>query len=444
MGTLVRSAFIIGATALFAACGGSPPIGSRGAMPQGLAAIPTRAIEHRILPGQYRVLHRFRDRGHPPHRGHDRGYNGVNPYGDLIDVNGTLYGTTFYGGGGCEGGCGTVYSMSTTGAHKVLSRFAGDGSGGGVNPIAGLINVDGTLYGTTFDNGFGAGGTGGSVYSVSTAGAEKTLYVFGGGSDGANPWAGLIAVNGTLYGTTSSGGGTSKCDFAYGCGTVYSISTSGSEKILYSFNSGLNSGGAIPWGGLIAVDGKLYGTTEYGGAPCYEYGCGVVFSITTRGEEKVLHSFGSSSDGAYPYAGLIDVKGMLYGTTTYGGAYGEGTVYSITTSGTEKVLYSFAGGSDGARPYARLIDVKGTLYGTTSQGGGTGCSGAGCGTIYSVTTAGSETVLHSFGGSPDGSSPYAGLIDVNGTLYGTTLGGGRPKCEVYSANGCGTVFALTP
>jgi uncharacterized repeat protein (TIGR03803 family) len=87
--------------------------------------------------------------------------------------------------------------------------------------------------------------------------------------------------------------------------------------------------------------------------------------------------------------------------------------------------------------------VNGTLYGTTSAGGGTGCySGSGCGTVYSVSPTGSEAVLHTFGGSPDGSTPYAGLIDVNGTLYGTTAGGGAARCRVYG--GCGTVFALTP
>jgi uncharacterized repeat protein (TIGR03803 family) len=274
-----------------------------------------------------------------------------------------------------------------------------------------------------FDNGFGEGGTGRSVYSVSTTGTVKTLHSFGGGSDGANPWAGVIAENGTLYGATTAGGGTtSECDFLYGCGTVYSISTSGSERVLYRFRAG--GGGAVPFGGLINVNGKLYGTTEYGGDDsCNTYGCGVVFTISTRGEEKVLHSFTAGSDGGYPLAGLINVKGLLYGTTSGGGTYGEGTVYGITTTGTEKVLYSFAGGTDGAQPHAGLIDVNGTLYGTTSAGGGTGCSGSGCGTVYSVSPTGSEVVLHSFGGSPDGSRPYAGLIGVKGTLYGTTVGG---------------------
>ena len=89
----------------------------------------------------------------------------------------------------------------------------------------------------------------------------------------------------------------------------------------------------------------------------------------------MLHSFGNGSVGRGPSASLIDVKGMLYGTTGDGGTYhcdtggSCGTVFSITPSGTEKVLYSFGSGADGIHPLASLINVAGTLYGTTSFGG---------------------------------------------------------------------------
>ena len=79
----------------------------------------------------------------------------------------------------------------------------------------------------------------------------------------------------------------------------------------------------------------------------------------------MLHSFGSGTDGTGPTADLINVKSTLYGTTEEGGAYNAGTVFSITTSGTEKVLYSFTGGTDGDSPQTGLIDVGGKLYGTT-------------------------------------------------------------------------------
>jgi len=95
----------------------------------------------------------------------------------------------------------------------------------------------------------------------------------------------------------------------------------------------------------------------------------------------VLHSFGvSSADGEAPYAGLVDVKGALYGTTDGGGVKGDGTVFSITTSATETVLHSFKGGkTDGENPLAGLINVKGKLYGTTGSGGVKGA-----GTVFSL------------------------------------------------------------
>ncbi|MBV8067358.1 MAG: hypothetical protein JO113_05240 [Candidatus Eremiobacteraeota bacterium] len=135
--------------------------------------------------------------------------------------------------------------------------------------------------------------------------------------------------------------------------------------------------------------------------------------------------------GASPQAGLIDVGGTLYGTTYSGGAHNYGTVFSITTGGVENVLYSFRNGTDGANPLAGLIDVKGTLYGTTSVGGI--FNG---GTVFRITTGGMENVLHSFDLTGFGAGdPEAGLVNIKGTLYGTTEGGG--------AHFDGTVFTLT-
>jgi uncharacterized repeat protein (TIGR03803 family) len=133
---------------------------------------------------------------------------------------------------------------------------------------------------------------------------------------------------------------------------------------------------------------------------------------------------------------------VFYGTTALGpngcNLYGKcGTAFSVTTSGTEKVLHVFPGNlTDGGSPEAPLIEVKGTLYGTTTLGGLYQCQGGGCGTVFSITPGGKENVLHYFGGKRDGVYPTAGLIDVGGTLYGTTQNGGT-----YAD---GTVFALTP
>jgi uncharacterized repeat protein (TIGR03803 family) len=99
----------------------------------------------------------------------------------------------------------------------------------------------------------------------------------------------------------------------------------------------------------------------------------------------------------------------------------------------------FAGGFDGAQPAAALLDVDGTLYGTTSNGGPIGY-----GTIYSITTGGSETVLYRFAGDTDGRLPYTPLTNVSGTLYGTTGPGGYLGRCTGPLCGRGTVFELTP
>ena len=247
-----------------------------------------------------------------------------------------------------------------------------------------MINVNGTLYGTTVYGGSTVFNGFGTVYSISTTGKETILHSFDANPDGANPYAGLVDVNGTLYGTTSNDGA---CAF---CGTVYSITTSGSFKVLHDFGSG--SDGEYSFAGLIDVKGTLYGTTVTGGGSS---GNGTVFSITTTGKEKVLYSFGNSPDGATPEAGLIDVRGTLYGITIAGGLpYCENVVFTMvaepftalplparrrccTASMTVRIIRS------------RLIDVNGTMYGT-ALGGGNGCSGNGCGIVYSVSTTGYE------------------------------------------------------
>jgi uncharacterized repeat protein (TIGR03803 family) len=107
----------------------------------------------------------------------------------------------------------------------------------------------------------------------------------------------------------------------------------------------------------------------------------------------------------------------------------NGGVLDATHRVTFTSLYSFQSSSDGNTPTADLIDVAGTLYGTTNYGGSQGD-----GTVFEITTSGNENVLHTFTGS-DGAVPQAGLADVNGTFYGTTDGGG--------ASGDGTVFSLS-
>ena len=442
-----RLALTLYAAALLAACGGSqPPIGAPGAMPQTSTFVSMHA-EFGAADKSRNIAERAADRA-------------KYPQAPLINVDGTLYGTTNNGGTfrsrtTCRGGCGTVFSITTSGVVKVLHSF-GNSQDGQYPAEAGMVDVGGTLYGTTSAGGALGGGT---VFSITTDGVENVLHSFGGQGDGTDPIGGsLLEVRGTLYGTTWSGGayGLQTCpaflSAPAGCGTVFSVTTSGTEKVLHSFGNGDDA--QHPWAGLVhfGTGTTLYGTTFFGGTDrtCSGEegtGCGTVFSITTSGAEKVLHSFGKGHDGKYPQARLLPVNGALYGTTKEGGSYlSNGTVFVITTDGVEKILYRFAtqgGSSDAAFPVDGLIDFKGTLYGTTYFGGG--CDQ---GAVYSVTTAGAEKVLHAFcNGIEDGSTPWAALVAVNGLLYGTTwLGGGHPiHCGHQSdhATGCGTVYSIT-
>src|SRR5580704_17453538 len=146
-----------------------------------------------------------------------------------------------------------------------------------------------------------------------------------------------------------------------------------------------------------------------------------------------LYSFTGGNNGANPGAGVVFGKGgSLFGTTYYGGAKSLGTVYELTpgtgSTWTQSVIYSFQGGTDGANPDAALTPgAGGVLYGTTFLGGSTGN-----GTVFQSNPPASsgapwtETVLYSFQGGTDGSGPRGSVIRMsNGTLYGTTFGGGN-------------------
>ena len=296
--------------------------------------------------------------------------------------------------------------------------------------------------------------------SGAKAGKPTVLHTFAGSpADGALPFFGLLEdVSGNLYGTTTQGG--TQCQDYGGCGTVFKLTSDGTETILYNFCTQANCvDGYNPWSNLIEDgDGNLYGTTLEGGAN----GDGTVFKLAPDGTETVLYSFCSltnCADGTLPEGGLvIDQAGNLYGTTTSGGTStgpycGCGTVFKITPNGAETVLHSFCSASncaDGLFPMASVIaDSAGNLYGTTIYGGsGTGysCYGfPGCGTVFKIDTSGNEKVLYSFCAEqncPDGMEPESPLlIDSSNNLYGTSRGGTGTYC---SPPGCGIVFKVAP
>jgi uncharacterized repeat protein (TIGR03803 family) len=348
------------------------------------------------------------------------GNDGANPYAGLILSGNTLYGTAEYGGSWGEG---TAFAVNTDGT-GFTNLYDFTGGSDGANPYAALVLSGNTLYGTAECGGSWGEGT---VFAVNTDGTGlANLYDFTGGSDGANPRAGLILSGNTLYGTAEYGG-------SWGEGTVFAVNTdrTGFTNIyssnICSFTGG--NDGANPYGGLILAGNTLYGTAETGGS----LGQGAVFAVNTDGTGfTTLYSFTGGSDGANPYGGLISAGNILYGTAANGGTNGEGTVFAVNTDGTGfTTLYSFTGGSDGANPYGGLILAGNTLYGTAETGGSSGQ-----GTVFAVNTDGTGfTNIYSFTGGTDGANPYGGLILAGNTLYGTA--------EMGGSSGQGTVFSLT-
>ena len=369
--------------------------------------------------------------------------HGATPQSPVIQASdGNFYGTTWAGGGGSKP-YGTVFRATPAGGLTTLHSFD---LTDGADPIGGLVEgSDGNFYGTTSQG--GTHPAAGTVFVISASGSFRVLHNFD-GTDGAGPYAGLVqGADGNFYGTTLSNGPN-------GYGTVFMITPAGVLTTLYAFGSG---DGASPFGALVlGTDGNFYGTTYGGGNNGNCDGldaCGTIFKITPAGVLTTLYNFCSQTnctDGARPYAGLVQANdGNFYGTTWQGGTNcvpglngGCGTVFKITPNGTFTSLYSFCTQSncaDGKYPfYGSLVQASdGNLYGTTWLAGTTGGScGSGCGTIFRITTGGRFTTVHAFNHS-DGAQPYAGMIQASdGNLYGTTSSGG--------AHDAGTVYGFNP
>jgi uncharacterized repeat protein (TIGR03803 family) len=365
------------------------------------------------------------------------GKDGAGPGGTLLNIDGVIYGTTANGGAGYHGagdGSGVVYTLTTRGRERVVHRF----KFGNVNgPSAGLTNFRHVLYGTTEDGGTHRCGT---VFSMSHSGSIHYLYNFRCAPDGANPSSKLIAVGGKLYGTTGSGG-------PQNYGTIFEISPTGHYRQLHVFLYG--RGGQHVAGDLIYVNGEFYGVTySGGGTDCQDVGnlgCGIVFKMNTSGYTQAVYRFQGGSDGDSPSAGLTQWNGMLYGTTHFGGnqaacAGGCGTIFEVNPrTKKEHVLYRFVGGADGMLPSTGMTLFHDVLYGGTALGGNGGCFPYGsCGTVFALNALGQESVVHAFEG--DGYLPSSPLLPIDGVLYGTTFSGGA-ACGTF---GCGMVYSIQP
>jgi uncharacterized repeat protein (TIGR03803 family) len=439
--------------------------------------------------GSYSILHTFSESGE----------SAIFPSGTLwIKSNGNIFGTTtVYSVTGSACGCGAVYKLTyPTYAESVVYFF--NGGSDGYLPETGVIGTSGgTLYGTTYGGGKQGGVCApygcGTVFSLTPSGGgftESVVYKFKGGSDGQFPLAGLVlGADGNLYGTTSYGGTGSCGSIGIGCGTVFKLTPSGTETVLYSFQGahGGTHDGYLPTGSLITdSNGDLFGTTAFGGDNCGTLTCGTAFEMIKSGasySEQIIYRFlgASSNDGATPEASLVsDSSGALYGTTWAGGTStcsgggnqpsGCGTIFKLTPAASsgysEAILANLMPGlASQPRFPSNLTDVSGTLYGTTSSGGS--CSDSdfpnGCGTIFSTSASAeirpaSITILRSFQGPSDGADPGGGsFIGSNLRLNQThrhwtglrgihelppTVGGGAPGGGIIN-DGTGTLYGET-
>jgi uncharacterized repeat protein (TIGR03803 family) len=372
-----------------------------------VAALVLLASLSQPAPAQtYTVIHNFTGKG----------ADGASPYGGpILDQAGNLLGTTYLGG---TFGSGTVYKLSRSGsswAAATLHNFAGYQDGAG--PAFGsLAMYHSAVFGTT------EGGVPfGTVFRVSLckSGCQETIvHRFFMGKDGAQPIGGVVVdAAGNLYGTTSEFG-------ANGFGTAFQIAPNGVETVIYTFVGGTDV--ANPAAGVtLDAAGNLYGTCSFCGA----FGTGAVYKLSPSASgwtETILYNFLGEDDGAYPVGGLVfDKAGNLYGGTFASGANGGGTVYQLSPSGGSwnfTTLYSFRGSFGG--PYNKLtFDASGSLYGIANADGANGL-----GSVFKLTPSNGAwtfTDLHDFAGGSDGSLPYGSVaVDAHGNVFGTAAVGG--------------------
>ncbi len=342
-----------------------------------------------------------------------------------------------------------VVTITTAQTNSVVHNF--DNPLLGNQPIGMLAQgPDGTLYGTTYyggstyvpptcpacDNAIPGSGT---VFRLNADGSGYTVLKNFNSSDGVGPQAGVVVSGTTLYGTTSAGG-------SYGVGTVYKLNTDGSGyQVLKSFNEAIGEGTRPAESELVLSGATLYGTThDSGSSNGVSLGWGTVFKINTDASGyQVLKNFNSGEE-VNPTAGLVLGGSTLYGTTSGWAASGRGTVYKINTDGSGyMVLHRFAGGSDGAMPLGAMALSGSTLYGTTYEGGGNGPP-VGFGTIFKINTDGSGyAVLKRL--NSDAWWPRGTLALIGSMLFGTTLYGGLGfpgNGSVFAINTDGSGFAV--
>jgi len=366
--------------------------------------------------------------------------DGSGPTTGLIQASdGNFYGTTESGG---ATGNGTIFRLAPTGALTTIHNFCvNTGCSDGSIPEGLIQGGDGNLYGVTARGGTGlpqCDPTGcGTVFRVSLEGSFQTLYSFCSQSncaDGQYPNAPIIqGSDGNYYGITFE--------------TAFQITPAGVLTTIAG-DPDLFSGGL-----LQGADGSFYGVTQEGGqfTNCPNTGCGTVFSLSTSGSLATIYEF---SEG---YADTIlsqGSDGSLYGTMPV-----TDSAFKITPSGSLTNLYNFCshfvdgGCTDGYGPNPLWPGSDGNFYGTTSTGGvasGALCADGGCGTVFQVTPSAGFSSLYSFCGQSanpcnDSQYPLATLVQAaDGSFYGVSGGGSNVLCATPSGGdtGCGAIFKV--
>ncbi len=384
------------------------------------------------------------------------GTDGQEPLSPLIrNADGSFYGTNangsldFNDGGGGISGNGNIFLLLASGTLMDLHDFTGT-DGEGTNPSHDLIlAADGSLYGTTFYGGASNSATegmgDGTIFQLTPSGTLNTLHSFT-DSEGMNPYGLVGGPDGNYYGTTFTSG-------ASGGGSFFSITPTGVFTLLHSFVSGGAEGSNPQAAPILGSDHNFYCTTGYGGSN----GTGAIIRITPGGAVTTLYSFSAldsnqhNGDGWDPRARLLQASdGNFYGTAAYGGANGDGTIFRVTPSGGFTLLHTFAA-TDGADPEGGLIEAgSGTFYGNTNEGGsdgtiyvlktgpfitsGTTASGqVGAAFSYLITATNSPT---NFGAA---SLPSGLNFDATtGTISGVPLVSGNFTVGISATNASGT------
>jgi uncharacterized repeat protein (TIGR03803 family) len=323
----------------------------------------------------------------------------------LLAPNGKLYGTTAYGG---INGDGTIFEYDPV-TNTYVRKIDFTHLGGALPFGAMVLAANGKMYGLCYE---GGANNRGAIYEYDYTTNTYTKKIDLTSANGESPNGHLVhASNNKLYGMTRYGG-----DNFLGVIFEYDYtSNTYTKKVDFS-----NSLGGEPLSSLTqASNGNLYGMTYTGGAN----GLGVLFEYNVGTSTYTVRKHLTSSEGSYPNTNNLTeaVNGKLYGTTTYGGSNSEGVLFEYnTTSNTYSVMYNFIN-TTGSQPEGSIIQAgNGKFYGTTGSGGN-----GGLGTLYEFNLTGNAHTPIVYFNESDGSSlRMASIVASNKKLYGVATSGG--------------------